>query len=190
MFITAFTLAGAFIVLVPSYAQDVVIAPVNQTENITYVHISGTIPYDPNHFNAEVKNVTMLTIYAKGPYGTANMTNPATDGNFSMNVPGAGTYSIWVLPSRLDYLNHTTNQTYSIDYPDNASYPFTVNVTATGLSGISIPTKTVVTGIAMSVTPVPLSLPSPTPSPGFTAMAVLAAIGVLAAAAGAAYRKK
>lgn len=186
IFITAFMLAGA--IMVPSHAQ-VVIAPANQTDNITYVPISGTIPYDPNHYNTEVKNITMLTIYAKGPYGTTNMTTPVTDGNFSMNVPGNGTYSIWVIPSKLDYLNQTTNQTYSVYYPDNASYPFTVNVTSTGLSGIAIPTKTVVTGIAMSVTPEPPTVPPATPqaTPGFTMLAVLAAMGALAAAV--AYRK-
>ena len=187
IFITAFMLAGAL--LAPSHAQ-VVIAQPNLTENVTYIPISGTIPFDPDNFN-NVKNVTELTIYAKSPTGMTNKTNPLPDGTFSMKVPGNGTYSISVIPSKLDYLNKTTNQTYSIYYPDDASIKFTQNVTDAGLSGIAIPTKTVITGGPMSVTPAPPSLPpqnvTPQPTPGFTILAVLAAAGAMAAAA---YRKK
>ncbi len=188
IFITALMLAGALVV--PSHAQVVVAAP-NQTENITYVPISGTIPYDPDHFNPDVKNVTMLTVYAKSPSGLTNMTNPRADGTFSMNVPGSGTYSFSVTPSNLAYLNETTNETYSIYYPDDDSFKFTQNVTDAGLSGIVIPTKTVVTGAAMSVTPEPPTLPpataTPQATPGFTMLAVLAAMGAMAAMA---YSKK
>lgn len=184
IFITAFVLIGAFIV--PSHAQVGVIAP-GQTENITYIPISGTIPFNPDNYN-DVKNVTLLTVYAKNSLGLTGHTNPLPNGSFFMNVPGNGTYSFSVVPSRLDYLNKTTNETYSIYYPDDAAYKFTQNVTDSGLSGIVIPTKTVVTGMAMSVTPEPPTLPSatatPRATPGFTMLAVLAAIGAVAA-----YRK-
>ncbi len=188
LFITALMLAGALVA--PSHAQVVIAAP-EQTANVTYVPISGTIPYDPGHFNPDVKDVTHLTIYAKSPAGFTNMTNPRADGTFSMNVPGSGTYSFSVIPSTLDYLNKTTNETYTLYYPDDASFVFTRNVTDAGLSGIAIPTKTVVTGVAMSVTPAPPTLPpataTPQATPGFTLLAVLAAVGAMAAMA---YSKK
>ncbi len=191
LFITAFMLAGAL--MMPSYAQVVIAQPNVSYENISYVQISGNISFDPNNYNG-VKNVTDLTIYAKsltGPYSITNVTYPDAKGNFAMNVPGSGTYSIWVIPSKLDYLNSTTNQTYSIYYPDDASIIFTQNVTDTGLSGIVIPVKTVVTGRPMSVTPAPPTLPpataTPQPTPGFTMLAALAAVGAIVAIA---YRKR
>jgi hypothetical protein len=187
IFITAFMLAGAL--MMPSHAQ-IVIAPQNMTENVTYIPISGNVTFDPNNYNG-VKNVTELTIYARNPIGIDTKANPAADGSFAMSVPGNGTYSIWVIPSKLDYLNSTTNQTYSIYYPDGSSIKFTQNVTDAGLSGIAIPTQTVVTGRPMSVTPAPPTLPpqnvTPQPTPGFTMLAALAAAGAMAALA---YRKK
>ncbi len=183
LFITAFVLAGAF--MVPAHAQTV-IAPANQTENVTYVPISGTVAFDPNNYNG-VKSVTDLTIYARSPAGIDTRTNPVANGSFAMSVPGNGTYSIWVFPSKFDYLNATTNETYSVIYPDGTSFKFTQNVTDAGLSGIVIPAQTIVTGPPMSVTPEPPTLPpmpTPKPSPGFTMMlAALAAAGVIAVAA-------
>jgi hypothetical protein len=135
--------------------------------------------------------VTELTIYARSPAGIDTKTSPAADGTFTMNVPGNGTFSIWVIPSKLDYLNSTTNQTYSVYYPDGTSIKFTQNVTDAGLSGIVIPTQIVVTGMPMNVTPEPPTLPpqnvTPRPTPGFTMLAALAAAGAMAAVA---YRKK
>jgi hypothetical protein len=187
LFITAFMLAGAF--MMPSHAQEVIAQP-DQAENFTYVPISGNVTFDPDNFNG-IKNVTDLTIYARGPAGIDNKTSPAADGSFSMNVPGAGTYSIWVIPSKLDYLNSTTNQTYSVFYPDGSSIVFTQNVTDEGLSGIVIPTRTVMTGPLMSVTPEPPTVPpenvTPQPTPGFTMLAALAAAGAVVAIS---YRKK
>jgi hypothetical protein len=181
LFITAIMLAGAF--MMPSHAQEVIAQP-DQAENLTYVPISGNVTFDPDNFNG-IKDVTELTIYARGPTGINNMTSPVADGSFSMNVPGAGTYSIWVIPSKLDYLNSSTNQTYSVYYPDGSSIMFTQNVTDEGLSGIVIPTQTVVTGVPMSVTPQPPSLPpetvTPQPTPGFTMLAALAAAGAVVA---------
>ena len=186
IFITAFVLAGAF--MLPSHAQTV-IAPAPAV-NYTYVPISGTIPFDPNNYN-NVTSVTQLTIYAKGPAGITNTTNPTANGAFSMNVPGPGVYNISVFPTKLDYLNSTTNQTYSVYYPDDISMIFNQNVTDAGLSGIAIPAKTVITGKPMSVTPAPPTLPptsTPQATPGFTMLAVVAAAGLMAAAA--VYRKK
>jgi hypothetical protein len=187
LFITAFVLAGALVM--PSHAQ-VAVAPQNLTENVTYVPISGNVTFDPNNYN-NVKNVTELTIYARSPGGIDTKTSPTADGTFAMNVPGNGTYSIWVIPSKLDYLNSTTNQTYSVFYPDGSSIMFTQNVTDAGLSGIVIPTQIRTTGAPMSVTPEPPTLPpqnvTPQPTPGFTMLAALAAAGAMAAVA---YRKK
>ncbi len=175
-------IAGALIV--PSYAQ-VVTAPSNQTENVTYVPVSGSIAFDPENYN-NVKSVSDLTIYARSPDNIDTKTNPAADGTFNMSVPGAGNYSFWVIPAKLDYLNKTTNATYSIEYPDIAS-PYYKEVTATGLSGLAIPTKTVQTGKPMNVTPSPPSIPTatatPAATPGFTLVAVLAALGAVCALA-------
>jgi PGF-CTERM protein len=184
LFITAIMVAGAFIV--PSCAQVTLIsAPVNQTDNVTYVPVSGSITFDPENYN-NVKSVTDLTIYARSPDNIDTKTNPAADGTFNMSVPGAGNYSFWVIPAKLDYLNKTTNATYSIEYPDVAS-PYYKEVAATGLSGLAIPTKTVQTGKPMNATPMPPTLPaaSPTPvaTPGFTVVAVLAALGAVCALA-------
>jgi PGF-CTERM protein len=184
LFITAIMVAGAFIV--PSCAQVTLIsAPVNQTDNVTYVPVSGSITFDPENYN-NVKSVTDLTIYARSPDNIDTKTNPAADGTFNMSVPGAGNYSFWVIPAKLDYLNKTTNATYSIEYPDVAS-PYYKEVGATGLSGLAIPTKTVQTGKPMNATPMPPTLPaaSPTPvaTPGFTVVAVLAALGAVCALA-------
>ena len=185
LFITAIMIAGAF--MVPSNAQVTIIQS-NQTVNATYVPVNGTIAFDPNNFN-NVKSVSDLTVYARSPDGIDTKTNPAADGTFSMSVPGAGNYSFWVFPSKLDYINASTNATYSIQYPDMAN-PFNQTVTATGLSGVAIPTTTVQTGRPMNATPLPptVEAPSATPTatPGFTMIAVLAALG---AACALAFRK-
>ena len=129
-----------------------------------------------------------------GHPGFDTKVNPAADGTFVMNLPGNGSYSFWVIPAKLDYLNKTTNATYSIMYPDGTTVGriFTQNVTGQGLTGVVIPTKSVKTGIAMSVTPQPPSVTAQgtataQPTPGFTVIAVLMAIGAMAAVA---YRKK
>jgi len=189
LFITAFVLVGALVM--PAHAQTVIASQNLTGENVTYILISGNISFDPNNYN-DVKSVTDLTIYARSPAGIDTKTNPVANGSFSMSVPGNGTYSIWVIPSKLDYLNTTTNQTYSVYYPDGSSIIFTQNVTDAGLSGIVIPTQIVITGRPMSVTPQPPSLPpagsaTPQPTPGFTMLAVLAALGATAAVA---YKKR
>ncbi|HTY89983.1 MAG TPA: hypothetical protein VMC84_02295 [Methanocella sp.] len=178
-------IAGALIV--PSYAQVIAPAP---TANVTYVPVSGTITFEPNTYTTGVKSVSDLTIYARSPDGTDTKTNPAADGTFSVSVPGAGNYSFWVIPSKLDYLNSTTNATYQVQYPD-ISAPYYTNVSATGLTGLAIPTKTVQTGKPMNATPLPPTVPAatatPQATPGFTMIAVLAALGAVCALA---FRKK
>jgi hypothetical protein len=176
--------------IMPACAQIVISAP-GQTENITYVPISGKVSYTPNNYNIDVKNVTDLTIYARSQSGIDTKVNPSADGNFSMKVPGAGNYSFLVMPSKLDYLNTSTNATYSILYPDANTFTFYQTVTEAGLSGIVIPTNTVQTGKPMNATPVPPSVTpastaAPQATPGFTFVAVLAALGVMAIA----FRKK
>jgi len=184
LILTAFMLVGA--IAMPAYAQNVTATP---DQGITYVPISGSITFDPNNFN-NITSVTQLTVYARNASGFDTRANPTADGNFTMSVPGADTYIFFVMPNKLDYLNTSTNATYSILYPDAAAYPFTQNVTASGLSGIIIPTKYQQTGVEMSVTPLPpSSIPSATakPTPGFTAIAALLALGVMVAIA---YRRK
>lgn len=188
LFITAIMVTGAFIV--PSCAQIVISAPANQTDNVTYVPVSGNVTFDPDNYN-NVKSVTELTIYARSAAGIDTMANPTADGKFSMSVPGSGNYSFWVYPSKLDYLNKATNATYSVKYPDMSS-PYYQNVTEAGLSNIVMPTTVIQTGKPMNATPVPPTVPptataTPLPSPGFSMLAVLAALGVVAAIA---YRKK
>ncbi len=177
-------IAGAMIA--PSYAQvSLISAPANQTGNVTYVPVNGTIAFDPDNYN-NIKSVSDLTIYARSPDGIDTKVNPAPDGTFVMSGPGAGNYSFWVYPSTLDYLNKTTNATYSIEYPDALS-PAYKAVTSAGLSGFAIPTKTVQTGKPMNATPMPPTLPAasatPVATPGFTLVAVLAALGAVCALA-------
>lgn len=186
LFITAIMVAGALIV--PSYAQVVISAP-NPTANVTLVPVSGTVTFDANNYN-KVKSVSELTIYARSQDGTDTKANPAADGTFSMSVPGAGNYSFWVIPSKLEYLNATTNATYQIQYPDITA-PYYSNVSSTGLTGLAIPAKVVQTGKPMNATPLPPSMPAatatPQATPGFTMIAVLAALGAVCALA---FRKK
>jgi hypothetical protein len=181
--IAAVLIVGA---VMPSFAQLVISAP-NQTENVTFIPISGTVSYTPNHYNVDVKSVTDLTIYARSESGRDTKVNPAANGTFSMKVPGAGNYSFLVMPSKLDYLNTSTNATYSILYPDANTFTFYQIVTEAGLTGIVIPTNTVQTGKPMNATPVPPSVTpastaAPQATPGFTFVAVLAALGVMAIA--------
>jgi len=181
---TAFMLVGA--IAMPAYAQNVTATP---DQGIVYVPISGSIAFDPNNFN-NITSVTQLTVYARNASGFDTKANPTADGNFTMSVPGADTYSIFVMPNKLDYLNTSTNATYSILYPDGTAFPFSQNVTASGLSGIVIPTQNQQTGVKMSVTPLPPSVgPSATaqPTPGFTAIAAVLALGAIVAIA---YRRK
>jgi hypothetical protein len=187
MILTAFIFVGAFAMQASS---QTVIVPATNTTNITYVPISGNISLDPNNYE-KVTDITQLTIYAKGPTGMDNVTSPAANGTFSMMVPGPGNYSIRVFPSKLSYLNASTNVTYQVLYPDGDTYTFYQNVTGTGLAGIVIPTKIVATGKPMNATPMPPEIPSPTPTtnptPGFTAITAFLAIGAMTAIA---FRKK
>ncbi len=190
MFITAILFVGAFVM--PSCAQSVINTTTGTPmDNATLIPVSGSIAFDASNYN-NISSATSLTIYARGPSGFDTKVNPAADGTFVMNVPDNGSYSFWVIPSKLDYLNKTTNATYSILYPDGTSVGrvFTQNVTSQGLTGVVIPTTLVQTGIAMSVTPQP---PSVTPeataqaTPGFTVIAAFIAMGAIVAVA---YRKK
>jgi len=89
LFITAIMVAGALIV--PSYAQvTLTSAPANQTENVTYVPVSGSIAFDPENYN-NVKSVSDLTIYARSPDNIDTKTSPAPDGTFNMSVPAQAT---------------------------------------------------------------------------------------------------
>jgi len=158
--------------------------------NYTYIPISGQISFDPNNYN-NVTSVTQMTIYARNSAGIDTKTNPAANGTFSMMVPGNGTFSIYVIPAKLDYLDSSTNETYSIIYPAE-SKPYLVNVTDSGVTGIVIPTQTLQTGLQMNATPMPPSVtaaasPTATPTPGFTAVAALIIVGIVAAIA---YKKK
>jgi PGF-CTERM protein len=180
---TAFMLMGA--IAMPAYAQQTAVPD----QGITYVPINGSIAFDPNNFN-NITSVTQLTVYARNASGFDTRANPTADGNFTMSVPGADTYIFFVMPNKLDYLNTTTNATYSILYPDAAAFPFSQNVTVSGLSGVVIPTKYQQTGLEMSVTPLPPSVgPSATaqPTPGFTVIAAILALGAIVAIA---YRRK
>ncbi len=172
-------------IIAPACAQVVISAPSNMTENVTYVPVSGSVAFDPANYN-NVSSVTDLTIYARNPGGIDTKVSPGADGKFNMSVPGEGNYSFWVYPSKLDYLNKTTNATYSIDYPDATSPVYKV-VSATGLSSFAIPTTMVQTGKPMNATPLPPTLPAgtatPVPTPGFTMVAVLAALGAVCALA-------
>ncbi len=192
LLITAILLVGAFVM--PSYAQTV-ISTNNGTAaaNLAQIPVSGSIAFDASNYN-NITSASQLTIYARGPSGFDNKTNPAADGTFTMIVPSNGSYSFWVIPAKLDYLNTTTNATYSVLYPDGTTTGriFTQNVTDQGLTGVVIPMTSVQTGIAMSVTPEP---PAVTPAgsataqatPGFTIVVALIALGAMAAVA---YRKK
>ena len=199
--LTVFLLVGA--IAVPSFAQTIISSSnsslvgqnissvgLNVTYgpgqvNYTYIPISGQISFDPNNYN-NVTSVTQMTIYARNPAGIDTKTNPAANGTWSMMVPGNGTFGIYVIPAKLDYLNSSTNETYSITYPAE-SEPFQVNVTDSGVTGIVIPTQYIQTGLAMNATPVPPTVsPSSataTPTPGFTAVGVLAVLGIVAAIA-------
>jgi hypothetical protein len=186
LFLTAILVAG---VIVPASAQvTIVSSSANLTDNVTYVPVTGSVTFDPANYN-NVTKVTDLTIYARSEGGIDTKVNPGADGKFSMSVPGAGNYSFWVYPSKLDYLNKSTNVTYQVQYPDMAA-PYTQKVATAGLSDVAIPTKIVETGQPMNATPLPpTTAPTTAPqaTPGFTMLAVLAAIGVVGALA---FRKK
>jgi hypothetical protein len=190
LLLTAFLIVGAF--AVPSFAQTtnltgnlsqtgIVITP-GQT-NYTYVPVSGTVSFDPSNYN-NLNSATQLTIYANYSVGGGNHTNPDVNGNFVIMVPTNSTASIFVYPSKLDYLNKSTNATYSVMYPTMES-PYQVNVTTTGVSGVVIPTQTIQTGIEMNATPLPPTVTTAaataTPTPGFTAIGALAMVGLVAA---------
>ena len=199
LLLTAFLIVGACIV--PSFAQTIINSSnpslvgqnlssvgLNITygpgqANLTYVPVSGQVSFDPNNYN-NVNSASQLTIYANYSVGGGNHTNPDVNGNFVIMVPTNSTASIFVYPSKLDYLNASTNATYSVMYPTMDS-PYLVNVTSTGVSGIVIPTQTIQTGIEMNATPLPPTVttaaPTATPTPGFTAIGALAIVGLVAA---------
>lgn len=178
LLITALMLVGTL--AVPAYAA-----------NIT---ISGTIPFDPNNYN-NVSSPSLLTIYAMNDTGFQRQGNPNADGTFTIVVTQSGKYDIRVIPAQLDYLNKSTNATYSILYPGPSTFAFNLTVPDQGLGNVTIPTKTVITGPSMSVTPLPPSVPpatptptsTPKPTPGFTAIIALMALGAIVVIA---YKKK
>lgn len=186
LFMTAMIVAGVF--MSPASAQQVIlISASNQTLNVTYVPVSGTIAFQAGNYN-NVTSVAELTVYARSQDLVDTKASPAADGTFNMSVPGAGNYTFWVIPSKLDYMNASTNETYQVQYPDITS-PYAATVPESGLSGLALPTTTVITGEPMNATPVPLptATATPKPTPGFTLIGVLAVLGIVCALA---YRKK
>ena len=196
--LTVFLLVGA--AAVPSFAQTIIsssnssLVGQNISEaglNVTYgpgqvnytsLSINGQISFDPNNYN-NVTSVTQLTIYARSTDGFDNLTNPMANGTFSIMVPGNGKYNIFVYPSTLDYLNSSTNSTYSVVYPD-VSNPLVEYVTNdSSVTGIVIPGRIVQTGSQATSTPTPSAHPTATPTPGFTAIVALVVIGTVSAIA-------
>jgi hypothetical protein len=193
-----FLLVGA--IAVPSFAQTIISSSnsslVGQNIssvglNITYgpgqvnytsLSISGRISFYPNNYN-NVTSVTQLTIYARSADGFDNLTNPMANGTFSIMVPGNGKYSIFVYPSTLDYLNNSTNLTYSVVYPDVSSPLVEFVTNDSSVTGIVIPGQIVQTGSQVTSTPIPSAHPTATPTPGFTAIVALVVIGTVAAIA-------
>lgn len=185
-------MAGA--VMVPSFAQTIISSNNSSLvgQNIssiglnvssgpgqsTDIPISGQIRFEPDNYN-NVTNVTLLTIYAIDPFGNANYTNPAADGTFTILVPYDGMYNISVFPSKLDYLNKSTDNTYSVIYPSTSTPLVLYVANNTGVSGVVIPVQTVQTGYMGMASPLPSPSPSPAPTPGFTAVAALIIIGAL-----------
>jgi len=98
-------------------------------------------------------------------------------------VPGNGKYSIFVYPSTLDYLNNSTNLTYSVVYPDVSSPLVEFVTNDSSVTGIVIPGQIVQTGSQVTSTPIPSAHPTATPTPGFTAIVALVVIGTVAAIA-------
>ena len=196
--LAVFLLVGA--IAVPSFAQTI-ISSSNSSQvgqnissvglNVTYglspvnytsLSIGGQISFDPNNYN-NVTSITQLTIYARSTDGFDNLTNPMANGTFSIMVPGNGKYNIFVYPSTLDYLNSSTNSTYSVVYPD-VSNPLVEYVTNdSSVTGIVIPGRIVQTGSQATSTPTPSAHPTATPTPGFTAIVALVVIGTVSAIA-------
>jgi len=169
-------ITNVFIKIVPDEGLKNVEIP---TLKVAFPKISGTIPFDPANYN-NVTSVTELTIYAINESGFSVRANPSPDGTFSMSLVGSGKYNFMVIPSRLDYLDKSTNMTYSIHYPDGSSNKFMVDVPDEGINNLTIKTWKVMTGVPTATpTATPVATPTPTPAPGFT---VLAALGTLGAA--------
>lgn len=165
-----------FIRVVPDHGLKNVTIP---TMKVSYPTISGTIPFDPANSN-NVTSVTDLTIYAINESGFSVKANPNPDGTFSMSLVGSGGYSFRVIPSRLDYVDKSTNTAYSIQYPDAANNKFTVNIPDEGIKNLTIKTwKIEVKEPTATPTAMPAGTPTPTPAPGF--MAALAMLGAAVA---------
>ncbi|MDI6896509.1 hypothetical protein [Methanocella conradii] len=170
--------ANVFIKVVPDQGLKNVTIPAMK---VAYPTISGTIPFDPGNYN-NVTSVTDLTIYAINESGFSVRTNPNPDGTFSMDVVGSGKYSFRVIPSRLDYVDKSTDMAYSIQYPDATNNKFTVNVPDEGIKNLTIKTWKVMTGVPTATpTAIPAGTPTPKPSPGFTMLAALAMLGAAVA---------